>query len=194
WLRFVDYSFCFFFSSRRRHTRSDRDWSSDVCSSDLWPAALVLAGLWLRSVDNPGRAVREFGADQRFVAEYLSNEVFASLDDDVGSFLQEIAVLGRFTAELCDGVLDRSDSASVLAELDRSNLFLLPLERGGWFRIHSLFAEFAAARLASVEPGAAPRIHRRAAEWLRSRGLPVEAVEHAAAAGDHELVAELLAE
>src|SRR5207249_7478182 len=28
---------CFFFSSRRRHTRSKRDWSSDVCSSDLQP-------------------------------------------------------------------------------------------------------------------------------------------------------------
>src|SRR5207247_5513550 len=27
--------YCFFFSSRRRHTRSTRDWSSDVCSSDL---------------------------------------------------------------------------------------------------------------------------------------------------------------
>jgi LuxR family maltose regulon positive regulatory protein len=159
-----------------------------------WPAVLVLAGLWLRGVGDPGRAVRELGVDQRFVAEYLSAEVFASLDDDISSFLQEVAVLGRFTAELCDGALDRFDSASLLAELERSNLFVIRLERGGWFRIHSLFAEFAAARLATVEPGAKERIHRRAAEWLRARGLPVEAVEHAAAADDDELVAELLVE
>jgi ATP/maltotriose-dependent transcriptional regulator MalT len=159
-----------------------------------WPAALVLAGLWLRSVDDPRRVVREFHGDQRFVAEYLSNEVLASLDDEVSSFVQEIAVLGRFTAELCDAVLDRSDSVSMLAELERSNLLFQPLEHGGWFRIHSLFAEFAAARLISVEPGRAEQIHRRAAEWLRSHGPPAEAVEHAAAAEDHELVAELLVE
>jgi LuxR family maltose regulon positive regulatory protein len=157
-----------------------------------WPAALVLAGLWLQSVDEPDRAVREFGGSHRFLAEYLSNEVFASLDDDVRSFLQELAVLGRFTAELCEDVLDRPDAASLLTQLEHSNLFLQRLERGGWFRLHSLFAEFAVARLASLEPGAAARIHKRAAAWFSSRGLAVEAIEHAAAAGDHESVAQLL--
>jgi LuxR family maltose regulon positive regulatory protein len=157
-----------------------------------WPAALVLAGLWLQSVDEPDRAVREFGGSHRFLAEYLSNEVFASLDDDVRSFVQELAVLGRFTAELCEDVLDRPDAASLLTQLEHSNLFLQRLERGGWFRLHSLFAEFAVARLASVEPGAAARIHERAAAWFSSRKLAVEAIEHAAAAGDHKSVAQLL--
>ncbi len=159
-----------------------------------WPAALVLAGLWLRSVDDPAQAVRAFGGEHRYVAEYLSSEVLASLDDDRRSFLLGAAVLGEFTAELCDSVLDRTDSAAALAELEHSNLFVLRLERGGWFRVHSLFAEYARAHLASSEPAAAARIHRRAAEWLRSRGLVIEATAHAAAAGDHELVAELLVE
>src|SRR2546421_1402370 len=35
----------FFFSSRRRHTRSDRDWSSDVCSSDLIDLSIEMTGL-----------------------------------------------------------------------------------------------------------------------------------------------------
>src|SRR5206468_4492239 len=52
----------FFFSSRRRHTRSDRDWSSDVCSSDLvrraLPATLVLAG------DGPERDLAEQEVDR----------------------------------------------------------------------------------------------------------------------------------
>ena len=94
-----------------------------------WPAALVLAGLWLQSAADPTRAVREFGGTHRFVAEYLSNEVFASLDDDLRSFLQEIAVLGRFTAELCEDVLERPDAASSSSQLERSNLFLQRLER-----------------------------------------------------------------
>jgi LuxR family transcriptional regulator, maltose regulon positive regulatory protein len=159
-----------------------------------WPAALFLAALWLQRVEDPGRAVREFGGDNRFVADYLSQEALGSLDDDTRSFLLRAAVLGRFTADLCDGVLGRSDSASVLAELERSNLFVLRLERGGWFRVHSLLAEFAGLELAALEPGTEFEIHRHAARWLLAWGLPVEAAEHAHAAGDHELVAELLVE
>jgi LuxR family maltose regulon positive regulatory protein len=159
-----------------------------------WPAALVLAGLWLRAVDDPASAVRAFGGDQRFVADYLTSEVLASLDEDRRSFLQGAAVLGEFTADLCEAVLDRADAATELAELERANLFVSRLGGGKWFRMHSLLAEYAQAQLASLDPAAAPRIHRQAAEWLRSRGLPVEAVAHAAAAGDHELVAAILVE
>jgi ATP/maltotriose-dependent transcriptional regulator MalT len=159
-----------------------------------WPAALVLAWLWLRTVEDPARAVRGFGGTHRFVVEYLSGEVLAALDEDRRRFLEELAVLGEFTAELCDAVLDRTDSASRLAELEHSNLFVSRLERGGWFRIHSLFAEYARAQLALVDPDAQARIHRRAAECFRSRGLPAEAVAHAATAVDRELVAELLVE
>ena len=159
-----------------------------------WPAALVLAGLWLETVDDPAQAVRAFGGDHRFVADYLSNEVLTSLDADRRSFLQGAAVLGALTADLCDAVLERTDSAAALAELERSNLFVTRLGRGGWFRVHPLFAEYAQAQLASSDPAAAARIHHRAAEWLRSHGLPVEAIGHAAAAGDHELVAQILVE
>jgi LuxR family transcriptional regulator, maltose regulon positive regulatory protein len=157
-----------------------------------WPAALYLAALWLRTVNDPERAVLEFGGEHRYVAEYLSHEVLAALDADHRSLLLRAAVLGGFTADLCDEVLGRADSAARLAELEESNMFVQSLERGEWFRVHPLFAEFAAAQLASEDPGAAVDIHRRAAESLRSRGLYVEATSHAAAAGDHESVAEML--
>ncbi len=159
-----------------------------------WPAALYLAALWLRSVEDRDRAVREFGGGHRHVAEYLSHEVLASLDAERRSFLLRAAVLGSFTAELCDAVLDRSDSAATLAELEESNMFVLSLERREWYRVHALFAEFAAAQLGAVEPTVPQTIHRRAAEWLRGRGLVVEAIEHAAAADDLQVVAELLSE
>ena len=159
-----------------------------------WPAALVLAALWLQTVDDPSIAVRAFGGDHRFVADYLSSEILASLREDHLSFLQGIAVLGEFTADLCDAVLERNDSESELAELERGNLFVSRLEQGKWFRMHALFAEYAQARLASTDPGAASRIHLRAARWLRSKGLRDKAVAHAAAAGDHELVAQMLVE
>ncbi len=157
-----------------------------------WPAALYLAALWLRTVENLDRAVLEFGGDQRYVAEYLSHEVLAALDADHRAFLLRAAVLGNFTAELCDVVLGRSDSRAVLSDLEETNLFVLSLERREWFRVHALFAEFATARLALIEPGEPQMIHRRAARWLRGQGLVVEAVAHAAAAGDHEVVADML--
>ena len=159
-----------------------------------WPAALFLAGLWLRTVDDAAVAVRGFGGDQRFQAEFLSQEVLAALDDDLRSFLLRASELGRFTARMCDAVMDRTDSAEVLAELERSNLLIVRLERGGWFRMHSLFAGFAASELATVDASAAADLHRRATRWLRSQNLPVEATEHALAAGDVDVVAELLVE
>jgi len=157
-----------------------------------WPAAVFLAAVWLRRLDDPGPAVREFGADHRFLADYLSAEAIGALDAESRAFLLRAAVLRRFTVELADQVLGRSDSADVLAELERTNLFVARLEHGGWYRVHSLFAEFASFQLAAAEPDEVAAIHRRAAAWLEARGLLVEAVEHAAAAGDHAFVAGLL--
>ena len=159
-----------------------------------WPAALYLAALWLRTIDDPHRAVREFGGNQRYVAQYLSHELIEALEPAERLFLLRAAVLGSFTPELCDRVLGRSDSALILAELARSNMFVVQLERPEWFRVHPLFAEFAATHLASSEPGAVEELHRSAARWLSARGMVAEAVEHAAAASDHEFVARLASE
>jgi len=159
-----------------------------------WPAALYLALLWLRNLDDPRRAVREVGGDHRFVADYLNQEVLGALDEDARWLLLRTSILGQFTVELCEAVFERDDAAWILRELERSNLFVARLEHGGWFRVHPLFAEFAGFQLAAREPETVADIHRRAAAWFRSRGLGVEAVEHASAAGDHRLTAEILVE
>jgi LuxR family transcriptional regulator, maltose regulon positive regulatory protein len=159
-----------------------------------WPAALVLASVWLRTVGDARAAVTEFSGDHRFVVEYLSAVALETLDEDVRAFLIRASVIGRFTAELCDEVLDRTDSASVLAELERSSLLIVRLERGGWFRIHALLAEFARFQLATVDPGAEVEIHRRAMDWFRARGLVVEALDHAFVAEEFEVAAQMLVE
>ena len=109
-------------------------------------------------------------------------------------FLLQACVLRQFTPELCDAVLGRADSEAVLARLASANPFVSRLERGGAYRVHSLFAEFAAYQLRALDPDAAADIHRRASRWFRSRRMCAEAVEHAAAAGDLELVADILAD
>jgi LuxR family maltose regulon positive regulatory protein len=154
-----------------------------------WPGALYLALLWLRGVENQHEAVREFGGDHRFVADYLNHEVLSSLDEASRWFLLRTSVLRQFTAALCDSVFGSSDAASMLKALEHSNLFVARLEHTGWFRVHPLFAEFAEFQLESQDAGASLEIHRRAALWCLERGLVAEAVEHAVAARDHELVA-----
>ena len=162
--------------------------------TDGWPAALVLASVWLRGVDDPQRAVSEFGGENRFVAEYLSEVVLGTVGDTTREFLLHASALGRFTAELCNDVLDRSDSASMLRSLERSNLLVTRLERGGWYRMHPLFSEFARFRLASEAPDSEREINRRAGRWFLDRGLLTEAVEHALAGGEYEIVAKVLVE
>ena len=99
-----------------------------------WPAMLVLARIWLRSVDDPASAVSRFGGEQRFVVDYLSTEVLAALDDERRGFLQGIAVLGQFTPALCDAALDRTGSGAMIDDLEHSGLFVSRLEQGDWSR------------------------------------------------------------
>ena len=158
-----------------------------------WPAGLYLAALWLRGLADPGAGVREFAGDHRHVAEYLTGEVLDALDPEQREFLLRSSVLDRFTAGLCDDVLGRTDSAAMLAEIERSNLFLVALDpRGEWFRYHHLFADILQLELGDTDPGDAAAIRRHAAAWFRERGLVADAVEHAAAAGDEALVADML--
>jgi ATP/maltotriose-dependent transcriptional regulator MalT len=178
-----------------RHLPLERgDVDALVARTDGWPAALVLAGLWLQKVDQPSEAVRRFGGSHHFVGAYLSSEVLGALDDDRRSLLYGLSVLGEFTPALCDAVLGRTDSAARLAELERLLLFVSRAEHGAWFRMHPLFAEYARAELDRLEPTAIAGIHLRAAEWLRSRGLAFEAAEHALAAEDDALAAQIFVE
>jgi LuxR family maltose regulon positive regulatory protein len=160
-----------------------------------WPAGLYLAALSLRQHPDVHAGVGDFTGAHGQIVAYLSAEVLGALDPDTRGFVQRSAALGRFTAELCDAVLERSDSAVLLAGLERSNLFLASLDgRGQWFRFHALFEEVLRLELAATDPSVAGVLHRRASNWCQDRGLVAEAAQHAAAAGDHRRVAELLVE
>jgi LuxR family maltose regulon positive regulatory protein len=157
-----------------------------------WPAGLYLAALWLRDIDDPDEGVRAFVGSARHVADYLTDEVLTAVAPETRDFLLRTSVLGRFTPELCDAVLGREDSAAVLAELARSNMFLVALDaRGEWYRYHHLFGELLQLELGRED---ALVLRRRAAAWCRAHGLVDDAIEYAAAAGDAETVAELLVE
>jgi ATP/maltotriose-dependent transcriptional regulator MalT len=157
-----------------------------------WPAGLYLAALWLRDLQDPDQGVRAFVGSARHVADYLTDEVLSALPPQSRDFLLRTSVLRRFTPDLCDAVLGREDSAAMLAELARSNMFLVALDaRGGWYRYHHLFGELLQLELGRTH---ANRLRQRAATWCRTHGLIEDAIEYAAAGGDAVTVSELLIE
>src|SRR5215467_3412417 len=160
-----------------------------------WPAGLYLAALCLRDGGTLGQAAAGFGGDDRFVAEYVESELLAWLSPAQRAFLTRTAVLERMCGPLCEAVLEQPGSGAVLAELARSNLLLVPLDRRGqWFRYHHLFRDMLLAELERLEPGMIPVLRRRAAAWCLRSDLAEEALEYSIAAGDVDTAARLVEE
>ena len=158
-----------------------------------WAAALQLAGLTLQDRDDPSAIVARFAGDDRFIVDYLADEVLARQSDAVRDFLLETSILERLYGPLCDAVTGRSGSAARLVELERAGLFLLPLDdRRQWWRYHHLFADVLRAHLTERDPDRVPELHRRAAVWFQQNGEVGTSVHHALAAGDYGLAAELM--
>jgi LuxR family transcriptional regulator, maltose regulon positive regulatory protein len=180
------------------HERIDldeTDLSLLVERSEGWPAGLYLAALWLRGHADPRAAVRDFTGGHRNVADYLSSEVVDALDEKTRDFVLRTSILARLSGPLCDAVLGATDSGSVLADLARSNLFLVPLDgRGEWFRYHHLFQELLQLELARLDPSLPVALRRTAGAWCRERGLVEEALEYLSKADDDAAVADTLLE
>jgi len=159
-----------------------------------WPAGLYLAALYLREPGSPGTAA-SFGGGGRLVSQYMETEFLARISPRHRMFLTRTAVLDRMCGPLCEAVLEQPGSAATLAELTRSNLLLVPLDRRRvWYRYHRLFRDMLLAELERREPGLVPVLRRRAARWCLRHGRPEEALEYFMAAGDEDAAASLRGE
>jgi LuxR family maltose regulon positive regulatory protein len=160
-----------------------------------WAAGLYLAALSLSSRDDRSAFIEAFAGDDRHIVDYLGGEVLDGLDPETRDFLLRTSIPERVSAPLCDHMLGSRDAARTLLEIERANLFLVPLDgRREWYRYHHLFADLLRHELERVEPGAIEALHRRAAEWLGLNGAVDEAIRHNLAAGDDEAAAQLVAE
>jgi LuxR family transcriptional regulator, maltose regulon positive regulatory protein len=158
-----------------------------------WPAGLYLAALYINEGGSAEQAAVSFGGDDRFVSDYMESEFLSRISRQQRSFLTRTAMLERMCGPLCDAVLGQSGSAAALANLGRSNLLLVPLDRRRqWYRYHHLFRDMLLAELEHTEPGLAPVLRRRAAAWCLSNELPEEALEYSIAAADAETAADLV--
>ncbi|HEX2765404.1 MAG TPA: LuxR C-terminal-related transcriptional regulator [Candidatus Limnocylindria bacterium] len=158
-----------------------------------WIAALQLAALSMAGRDDPSAFIASFTGDDRFVVDYLIEEVLERQPDDVRAFLLETSILDRLTGDLCDALTGRSDGRNMLEALDRSNLFVVALDaRREWYRYHHLFAELLRSRLNDERPSRGEGLHRRAAAWLEAHAERDAAIRHALAGRDWNRAADLL--
>jgi LuxR family maltose regulon positive regulatory protein len=150
-----------------------------------WPAGLYLAALALREQFGQQPDVGKFAGDDRFVADYVREEVLSGVTPQELEFLTRTSVLDQLSPSLCDAILGRRDSADMLARLARSNVLLVPLDRRDRsYRYQALFAKVLRAELSRREPGRDAELHRRASAWCSAHGEREEAIEHAIAGGD----------
>ncbi|MEP6979197.1 MAG: LuxR C-terminal-related transcriptional regulator [Nakamurella sp.] len=157
-----------------------------------WIAALQLAALSMQGRDDVGAFIADFAGDDRYIVDYLAEEVLNRQPEDIRRFLMQTSILDRLSAPLCDAVTGRDDGRSMLATLEQRNLFLVALDdRRRWYRYHQLFADVLQSRLLEAGSESVDDLHRRAGRWFEASGEPSEAIRHAMAAGDHQRVADL---
>ena len=134
-----------------------------------------------------------FTGDDRYVVDYLVEEVVQRQSEQVHDFLLQTSILGRLNGPLCDVVTGQDGGKAMLEALDRANLFLVPLDdRRQWYRYHQLFADVLHARLLDEQPDRVADLHRRASSWFEGNGERDVAISHALAAADFERAADLV--
>ena len=170
-----------------------RDVAALEARTEGWIAALQLAALSMQGREDVAGFIAGFAGDDRYVVDYLAEEVLARQPDQVQAFLLQTCILGRLSGPLCDAVTGQGGGQAMLAALDRGNLFLVPLDdRRRWYRYHHLFADVLQVRLLDEQPGQVPGLHRRASAWYQQNGEPPMAIGHALAARDFGRAADLI--
>jgi LuxR family maltose regulon positive regulatory protein len=176
-----------------------------------WAAGLQMASIAMQSrLSTPGRErsddvatfIQAFTGSERYILDYLLEEVLYRQSERVQTFLLHTSILDRLTGPLCDavrsagvGVTGQGDGQMTLERLEKANLFIVPLDNERrWYRYHHLFADLLRKRLYQVQPDLVPALHGRASEWCEHHGLMAPAIDHALSATDFERAARLISE
>jgi LuxR family maltose regulon positive regulatory protein len=162
-----------------------------------WIAGLQMAALSMRDRGDVQEFVKGFSGTNRYILDYLLEEILDRQSPEVQRFLLYTSVLERFNTLLCDVLFNEeephSSPTSILEFLDRENLFLISLDdERGWFRYHHLFADLLRARLHQVRPDMPPLLHMSASAWFEKNGFITEAIQHLFAVNEFSQAANLI--
>jgi LuxR family maltose regulon positive regulatory protein len=165
-----------------------------------WIAGLQLAALSMHDQDDVSGFIAAFTSSNRYILDYLTEEVLSRQSPEVYTFLLHTSILDRLCAPLCDALRgdarpgsEMSSSQEMLTHLDHANLFLVRLDaERRWYRYHHLFAELLRARLRQSQPDLLAMLHRHASLWFEREGLAAEAIHHMLCAQDFDRAANLI--
>ncbi|SOD74888.1 LuxR family maltose regulon positive regulatory protein [Jatrophihabitans sp. GAS493] len=158
-----------------------------------WIAALQLAAISLQGRSDVTDFIAGFAGDDRFVVDYLAEEVLERQPDQVRAFLLQTSILDRLNGSLCDAVTGRSGGKVMLEALDHANLFVIGLDDNRrWYRYHHLFADVLHAYLLDEHAAEVAELHSRASRWYAENDQQSLAIRHAVAAGDVDRAAALI--
>lgn len=158
-----------------------------------WIAGLQLAALSMKGNKDVTAFIQAFAGDHRYIVDYLVEEVLRRQSEDIRSFLLQTSILERLNGSLCDAVTSQPGSKARLENLQRGNLFLIPLDdKREWYRYHHLFADVLRMHLMSEQLELVPTLHHRASEWYEQNNLTADAIRHALSAEDFERAANLI--
>lgn len=176
--------------------------TSDIATLEArtegWVAGLQLAAVALSSHGvTPGDDVQafitSFAGDDQYVFDYLVEEILTPLPTETETFLLQTSILERMCGELCDALTGRQDGQAMLANLQQTNLLVIPLDnKRHWYRYHQLFSDFLRHRLRQTQPDRVRQLHQQATDWYGRHGFTDEAIHHALAAADLTTAAELI--
>ena len=152
-----------------------------------WIAGLQLTALSMQGREDISRFIQDLKGDNRYIMDYLMEEVLKIQTDEFKEFLLQTSILEQMSAPLCNAVLNRNDSQLILESLEKNNMFVIPLDtERTWYRYHHLFAELLKQRLQLRGKATINELHNKASEWFNNNSMPLLAIEHAVLTGDFE--------
>jgi LuxR family maltose regulon positive regulatory protein len=176
-----------------------------------WIAGLQMAALSMQDQEDVSNFVHILSGSNRYILDYLIEEVLQRQSESLQQFLLQTSVLDRLTSTLCDAILSRTgdwgveirdnlqspdanfQSQTILEYLEKANLFIYSLDEDRqWFRYHRLFRDLLRKRLQQLSPELIPGLHRRACAWLEQAGFLPDAIDHALEADDFGYAAQLV--
>lgn len=192
-LRFTDVEAARFLNEATGHDLPAADLSALGARTEGWIASLQLAALSLRGRTDTSGFIAGFTGTDRYVVDYLVEEVLDREPPDVRDFLLSTSILDRLCGPLCDALTMAQGGEQKLASLERRNLFIVPLDdQRHWYRYHHLFSDVLRANLLRERPEAVHGLHQRASQWYAEAGQLEDAVRHALAADNPDSAADLI--
>jgi LuxR family maltose regulon positive regulatory protein len=171
------------------------DVNSLETKTEGWIAGLQLTALSMQGREDIPEFIQDLKGDNRYIMDYLLEEVLKIQTDDIKEFLLQTSILEQMSAPLCNSVLSRKDSQLILETLEKNNMFVIPLDtERTWYRYHHLFADLLKQRLHLREKTAITGLHNKASDWFNNNSMPLLAIEHAIVTENFEKSIQLLGE